>query len=193
MKPKRAAVYIRISTNEQNPDLQKHELPEYCERRGWSVADVYEDHVSGGKDRRPELDRLMADAKRRKFDVVVVWRFDRFARSTSHLLRALEEFSALGIDFVSVTEAIDTSTPAGKMVFTVLGAVAELERSIIRERVIAGQRAAKRRGVKFGRPGVAVDTAAVQALRGQGLSWRTIASQVGIPKDTLRRSIQPME
>jgi len=94
--------------------------------------------MSGGKDKRPNLDRLMADARRRKFDLVVVWRFDRFARSTSHLLRALEEFNTLRIDFVSVTEAIDTSTPAGKMVFTVLGAVAELERSITRERVIAG-------------------------------------------------------
>src|SRR6516164_6102007 len=113
-----------------------------------------------------------------KFDVVVVWRFDRFARSTSHLLPALEDFSAMGIDFVSITESIDTSTPTGKMVFTVLGAVAELERSIIRERVVAGQRAAKRRGVKFGRPIVAVDTAAVQTPREQGLSWRAIASQV---------------
>jgi DNA invertase Pin-like site-specific DNA recombinase len=132
----------------------------------------------------------MADAKRRKFDVVVVWRFDRFARSTSHLLRALEEFSALGIDFVSITESIDTSTPTGKMVFTVLGAVAELERSIIRERVIAGQRAAKRRGVKFGRPTVAVDSAHVIKLRQDGLSWRAIAAQTGIAKDTLRRSMQ---
>jgi DNA invertase Pin-like site-specific DNA recombinase len=187
---KRTAVYVRISTADQNSDLQKQELPEYCERRGWQGADVYEGHMSGGKDRRPCLDRLMADARRRKFDVVVVWRFDRFARSNSHLLRALEEFSALGFDFVSVTEAIDTSTPAGKMVFTVLGAVAELERSIIRERVIAGQRAAKRRGVKFGRPIVSVDTAAIQTLREQGLSWRAVASQVGLSKDTLRRSVQ---
>src|SRR4051812_37558461 len=185
---KRAAIYVRISTTEQNPDLQHHELPEYCQRRGWQVSEVYEDHVSGGKDRRTGLDRLIADAKRRKFDVVVVWRFDRFARSTSHLLRALEEFSALGIDFVSVTEAIDTSTPAGKMVFTVLGAVAELERSIIRERVIAGQRAARRRGVKFGRPVVAVDAAQVSRLRSSGMSWRAIAVQTGIAKDTLRRS-----
>jgi len=130
----------------------------------------------------------MADARRGKFDVVAVWRFDRFARSTSHLLRALEEFASLGIDFVSVTEAIDTSTPAGRMVFTVLGAVAELERSIIRERVIAGQRAAKIRGVKFGRPVVAVDTAQVRRLRDNGLSWRAIAAQTGMTKDTLRRS-----
>jgi DNA invertase Pin-like site-specific DNA recombinase len=188
---KRAAVYVRISTGDQNPDLQKHELPEYCGRRGWQVAEVYEDRASGGKDSRSGLDRLMADARRRKFDVVVVWKFDRFARSTSHLLRALEEFSALGIDFVSVTEAIDTSTPAGKMVFTILGAVAELERSIIRERVIAGQRAAKRRGVKFGRAVVAVDAAQVVRLRKDGLSWRAIAEETGIPKDTLRRSVQP--
>ena len=191
MNSKRAAVYIRVSTNEQNPDLQKHELPEYCDRRGWQAVDTYIDTVSGRKDRRPALDRLMADAKRRKFDVVVVWRFDRFARSTSHLLRALEDFSALGIDFVSITESIDTSTPTGKMVFTVLGAVAELERSIIRERVIAGQRAAKRRGVKFGRPIVAVDSSYVLKLRQDGLSWREIAAQTGIAKDTLRRSMQP--
>ena len=191
MRKKRAAVYVSISTAEQNSDLQNHELPEYCQRRGWQVAEVYEDHISGGKDRRPALDRLIADAKRRKFDVVVVWKFDRFARSTSHLLHALEEFSALGIDFVSVTEAIDTSTPTGKMVFTVLGAVAELERSIIRERVIAGQRAAKRRGVKFGRPIVPVDAASVSKLRQDGLSWRAIATQTGIAKDTLRRSMQP--
>ena len=130
----------------------------------------------------------MADARRRKFECVVVWKFDRFARSTSHLLRALEEFSALGIDFVSVTEAIDTSTPAGKMVFTVLGAVAELETSIIRERVIAGQNAARKRGVKFGRPIVAVDSALVARFRNSGMSWRAIAAQTGIAKDTLRRS-----
>jgi DNA invertase Pin-like site-specific DNA recombinase len=134
------------------------------------------------------IDAAKSYARRGKFDVVAVWRFDRFARSTSHLLRALEEFSSLGIDFVSVTEAIDTSTPAGRMVFTVLGAVAELERSIIRERVIAGQRAAKRRGVKFGRPTVAVDVARVLRLRNDGLSWRAIAAETGVPKDTLRRS-----
>jgi DNA invertase Pin-like site-specific DNA recombinase len=190
MRTKRAAIYTRISTGEQNADLQTRELPEFCERRGWSLgADTtYNDVMTGAKDRRPALDRLMADARRGKFQVIAVWRFDRFARSTSHLLRALEEFSSLGIDFVSVTEAIDTSTPAGRMVFTVLGAVAELERSIIRERVVAGQRAAKRRGVKFGRPAVAVDAVKVRKLRGEGLSWRAIAAETGVPKDTLRRS-----
>jgi DNA invertase Pin-like site-specific DNA recombinase len=153
----------RISTGDHNPDLQRQELPEYCQRRGWHLVETYEDHISGGKDRRPSLDRLMADARRRKFDVVVVWHFDRFARSTSHLLRALEEFYSLGIDFVPMTESIDTSTPAGKMVFTVLAAIAELERSIIKERAIAGRRAAKRRGVRFGRPNVSVPIAQVEA------------------------------
>lgn len=188
-KGARAAIYIRISTGDQNPDLQRQELPEYCERRGWQLVETYEDHISGGKDRRPNLDHLMADARRRKFDVVVVWRFDRFARSTSHLLRALEEFHSLRIDFVSVTEAIDTSTAAGKMVFTVLGAVAELERSIIRERVVAGQRAAKRRGVRFGRPNVPVPLGQVKRLRQKGLSWRAIEAETGIAKDTLRRAV----
>ena len=190
MKMKRAAIYTRISTGEQNSDLQTRELPEFCERRGWQLADTYSDVMTGAKDKRPALDRLMADARRGKFQVVAVWRFDRFARSTSHLLRALEEFAVLGIDFVSVTEAIDTSTPAGRMVFTVLGAVAELERSIIRERVVAGQRAAKKRGVKFGRPNVAVDAVRVRRLRNGGLSWRAIAAETGVAKDTLRRSMQ---
>src|SRR5215472_12310687 len=189
-KGSRAAIYIRISTGDQNPDLQRNELPEYCQRRGWVLVETYEDHMSGAKDRRPNLDRLLADVRRRKFDVVIVWRFDRFARSTSHLLRALEEFQSLGIDFVSLQEAIDTSTPAGKMVFTVLGAVAELERSIIRERVMAGQRAAKRRGVRFGRPNVDVDVNKVSKLRKSGLSWRAIAAETGLAKDTLRRAVE---
>jgi DNA invertase Pin-like site-specific DNA recombinase len=129
----------------------------------------------------------MDHARRGRFDVIVVWRFDRAARSTSHLLRMLEELNALGVDFISLIEAIDTSTPMGKMVFTVLGAVAELERSIIVERVRAGQRAVKRRGVRFGRPVVEVDMARVHRLRKSGLSWRAIADQIGVPKDTLIR------
>jgi len=186
----RAAIYIRISKDQQNSALQRDELPAYCTGRGWQVIETYEDHMTGGNDRRPQLDRLMADARRRKFDVVICWRFDRFARSSSHLLRALEEFQSLGIDFVSLREAIDTSTPAGKMVFTVLGAVAELERTIIRERVIAGQRAARRRGVRFGRPNLHVDVDEVSKLRNLGLSWRAIAAQTGLAKDTLRRALE---
>jgi DNA invertase Pin-like site-specific DNA recombinase len=115
----RVALYARVSTNNgQDPTLQTRELREYLERRGWQLAGEYVDvGVSGSKERRPELDRLMADAHRRRFDVVAVWKFDRFARSVSHLLRALETFRALGIEFVSLSEQIDTSTPMGKMVF----------------------------------------------------------------------------
>jgi DNA invertase Pin-like site-specific DNA recombinase len=108
--------------------------------------------ISGAKERRTQLDKLMADAHKRRFDVVVVWKFDRFARSVSHLLRALETFNSLGVAFVSLSESIDTSTPAGKMVFTVLGAVAELERSLIGERVKAGLANARAKGVRLGRP-----------------------------------------
>ena len=187
MKDKRVALYVRVSTGEQNLDLQLTELTDYATFRKWAIVEAYSDKMSGVKDRRPALDRLMADARRGRFDAVAVWRFDRFARSTSHLLRALEEFAALGIDFVSLKESIDTSTPMGKMVFTVLAAVAELERSTIRERVLAGQRAARRRGVRFGRPCVDVDTACALKLRKQGLSWREVAAEVGVPKDTLIR------
>ena len=125
----RVAIYARVSTTTHGQDvgLQTRELRQFAEARGWLVAGEYVDQgVSGAKDSRPELNRLMADAHKRRFDAVCVWRFDRFARSVSHLLRALETFKALGIDFVSYSEQMDTSTPAGKMVFTVLGAVAEL-------------------------------------------------------------------
>jgi DNA invertase Pin-like site-specific DNA recombinase len=121
----------------------------------------------------------MADAHRGQFDVVIVWKFDRFARSVSHLLRALEIFQALGIDFVSLSESLDTSTPAGKMVFTVLGAVAELERSLIVERVKAGLRNARAKGKRLGRPRKIVDIARIAALRAQGASWPKIAAQLG--------------
>ena len=150
----RVMLYSRVSTNNgQDPEVQSREIREYCERRGWKLADEYVDvGISGAKERRPELDRLIADAHRRKFDVVIVWRFDRFARSVSHLLRALETFKALGIEFVSLSEQVDTTTPTGKMIFTVLGAVAELERSLIAERVRAGLRNARAKGKRLGRP-----------------------------------------
>jgi DNA invertase Pin-like site-specific DNA recombinase len=152
---KRAALYARISTlnTGQDPSMQIAELKEYCKRRGWKVAGVYVDKgISGATDSRPELNRLMDDAHRRVVDCIVCWKFDRFARSTSHLLRALETFRALGIDFVSVTEQIDTSTPAGKMVFTILASVGEIERSLCVERVKCGMRNARAKGKLIGRP-----------------------------------------
>src|SRR5271154_4651347 len=121
--PLRVAVYARVSTvgNGQSPEMQLRELREHCDRRGWTVASEFVDEgISGSKEKRPELDRLMADAHRRRFDAVIVWKFDRFARSVSHLLRALETFNALGVGFLSLSESLDTNTPAGRMVFTVL-------------------------------------------------------------------------
>jgi DNA invertase Pin-like site-specific DNA recombinase len=149
----RAALYMRVSTkgHGQTTDTQALALREYTERRGFQIADEYRDEgISGSKDSRPSLDRLMKDARSRKFDVVIVARFDRFARSVSHLLRALEEFGHLGVDFVSISEAIDTSTPMGRMVFTVLGAVAELERNLVKERVQMGISRARKQGKALG-------------------------------------------
>jgi len=168
--------------------MQLRELREYCERRGWSVAGEYVDMgISGAKDRRPELDRLMSDAHKRRFDVIAVWKFDRFARSVSHLLRALDTFRVLGIEFVSLSESLDTATPAGRMVFTVLGAVAELERSLIAERVRAGLRNARAKGKRLGRPRVIVDEARIARLRATGLSWAKIAAQLGVGEGTVYR------
>ncbi len=187
----RVAIYARVSTanSGQDPTMQTRELREYAERRGWTVAGEYVDvGISGTKEKRPELDRLMADAHRRRFDCVVVWKFDRFARSVSHLLRALETFKAQGIEFVSFSEQMDTSTPAGKMVFTVLGAVAELERSLIVERVKAGLRNAKAKGKRLGRPRIGVDATRIAALRRAGRSWSEIANQTGWTKGTVQRA-----
>src|SRR5712692_10083118 len=156
----RAAIYARVSTTNHGQDvsMQMRELRQFADARGWQVVGEYVDvGISGSKDSRPELNRLMSDAHKRRFDLVCVWRFDRFARSVSHLLRVLETFKALGIEFVSFSEQMDTSTPTGKMIFTVLGAVAELERSLIVERVKAGLRNAKAKGKRLGRPRVVVD------------------------------------
>src|ERR1700731_1549125 len=178
----RTALYARVSTLDkgQSPEMQLRELREYCQRGGWQIAGEYVDiGVSGSKDSRPQLNKLLADANRRKFDSIVVWRFDRFARSVSHLLRALETFRSLGIEFVSYTEQMDTSTPVGQMIFTVLGAVSALERGLIVERVKAGLRNARAKGKRLGRPCVVVDRSRIAALRARGCSWRTIARQVG--------------
>lgn len=189
----RVAIYARVSTLNHGQDInvQTRELRQFAEVRSWQITGEYVDNgVSGAKDSRPELNRLMADAHKRRFDVVCVWRFDRFARSVSHLLRALETFKALGIDFVSFSEQMDTSTPAGKMVFTVLGAVAELERSLIAERVRAGLRNARAKGKTLGRPRVKVDAARIATLRASGLSWPKIAADLGVSVGTVYEAAQ---
>lgn len=188
----RVAIYARVSTTNHGQDvtMQIRELRQFAELRGWTVTAEYIDNgVSGAKDSRPELNRLMQDAGKRRFDIVAVWRFDRFARSTSHLLRALEQFRALGIDFVSFSENVDTSTPTGKMVFTVLGAVAELERSLIAERVRAGLRNAVAKGQKLGRPRAELDGARIAALRGQGQSIRQIAVELGCSAGLVHKTL----
>ena len=136
----RAALYARVSTNNgQNPEMQLNELREYCQRRGWEVAGEYTDNgVSGSRERRPQLDRLLADCRRRAVDAVVVYRYDRFARSLRQLVNALEEFRSLGIDFISLHEGVDTSTPNGRLVFGIFASIAEFERELIRDRVKSG-------------------------------------------------------
>jgi DNA invertase Pin-like site-specific DNA recombinase len=173
-----AAIYSRVSTvgHGQDPTMQTRELVEYCQRRGWDVFDCYVDEgVSGKRDSRPQLNRLMVDAHSRRFDVVVCWRFDRFSRSVSHLCRALESFNALGINFVSMIEQVDTTTPAGAFAFHILAAVAESERQTIVERVRGGLRNARAKGKRLGRPRKTVDVDRINSLRASGQSWRTIA------------------
>src|SRR5436853_193858 len=168
------ALYMRVSTkgHGQTTDTQAVALREYAERRGFDVVGEYRDEgISGSKDSRPALDKLMKDARTRHFDVVIVARFDRFARSVSHLLRALEEFNHLGINFVSLSESIDTSTPMGKMIFTVLGAVAELERNLIKERVHMGISRARKEGKQLGRPKRIFDREKARTML-QGMSVR---------------------
>jgi DNA invertase Pin-like site-specific DNA recombinase len=145
--------------------------------------------VSGSKDKRPALDKLMADVHHGNLDLVACWRFDRFARSVRHLVIALDEFRAKGIDFVSMHDGIDTSTPAGRFSFTIIAAVAELERELIRERTRAGIQAARRRGSKLGRPRVDIDLGRAVALRGEGRSIREVAAAIGVHPTTLHRAL----
>jgi DNA invertase Pin-like site-specific DNA recombinase len=189
---KRAALYARVSTNNgQNPEMQLRELREYCERRGLQVSGEYVDNgVSGAKERRPQLDRLLVDCRRRQVDAVIVYRYDRFARSLRQLVNALEEFRSLGIDFISLHEGVDTSTPNGRLVFGIFASIAEFERELIRERVKSGIAAARARGKRLGRPRRVVDRDRILSLRGQGLAWTAIAAKMGIGEGTARRVFQ---
>jgi DNA invertase Pin-like site-specific DNA recombinase len=188
--PKRVAFYARVSTSDQHPEIQLHALRQYAEARGLEIAGEYADHgVSGAKDRRQALDRLMADAKRRRFDVLACTKLDRLARSVHHLTTIGRELEALGIDLVVLDQAIDTSTPAGRLLFHVLGSIAEFERDLIRERTTAGMRAARRRGAKLGRPEAAVDRLQlVQGIRA-GVSVSELARRLGVSRPTVRKLV----
>src|SRR5271167_3466937 len=167
--------------------MQLRDLRTYCAARGLDLVREYIDvGQSGAKDSRPELNKLMDDARKRQFDAIVVWRFDRFARSTKHLLLALEEFRALGIQFISYQENVDTSTPLGQALFTIVSAVAQLERDLIRERVAAGIRNARANGKKLGRPMRAVDPDRILQMRAEGQTLQQIAANLGVGYGTVR-------
>lgn len=187
-KPIRAALYARVSTiaHGQDVELQLEELRQVAGQRGWVITEYVDEGVSGSKDRRPALDRLMGDARSGKVDLVAVWRFDRFARSTTHLLSALEEFRELHVEFLSLREQIDTSTPMGRAVFTIVAAVAELERGLIQERVVAGVRRAQASGTHCGRPRLAVPVDAAIALLKDGRGLREVAGMLNVDRNVLR-------
>jgi DNA invertase Pin-like site-specific DNA recombinase len=183
MKLKNAAVYVRVSTVDQHTELQETELREYCERRGWQYV-LYRDHgQSGAKDNRPALIEMLKDIRKRRVDVIVVWALDRLARSLKHLLTIAEECRALGVDIVCLRQNIDTTLPAGRLTFQVLGAVAEFEREMLRERVKAGMQQARRSGKRIGRPALRHfgprDIEQVRSLRANGTSVRKLAKDLG--------------
>ncbi len=184
----RAAIYARVSTLDQEPENQLAELRRYVEARGWTGQEFVDHGVSGTKDRRPALDRLVADARRRKVDTVVVWRLDRLGRSLKHLVTLLDELQALGVGFVSLGEGIDLQTPAGRLQLHILAALSEFERARIAERVAAGLARARRNGQQLGRPRVDVSADALASVA--GLSTRQAALRLGVSASTIRRRLR---
>ena len=180
----RVALYARVSTSDQTNENQLDELRRYTVARGWESVE-YTDVISGAKDRRPALDHLLKDVRRRKVDVVVCWRLDRLGRSLKHLVTLLDELQALGVSFVSLGEGIDCTTPAGKLQLHILAALAEFERGRIQERVRAGLARARRQGTRLGRPEVTIPAERVAAVA--GLSVKAGAAMLGISPSTLKR------
>ena len=186
----RAAIYVRVSTGEQSTSMQRRLLEEFCAHRGWTYL-LFEDLASGSVRTRPGLEAMLKEARRRAIDVVVVWKFDRFARSVSHLVSSLEEFKSLGIGFISLTESIDTTTPAGELVFNVIAAIAQFERELIRERIRAGLEHARSRGVKLGRPALdrSMLVEKIAQERQNGKNWGQISRNLGISTRSAKRLI----
>jgi len=183
-----AAIYARVSTFDQDNSMQVRELTDYATIRGWKVV-VYQDQMSGGKNDRPGLNDLLDAARRRLIDVVLVWKLDRFGRSTTDLLNNIRELEALGVRFLAVTQGLDTdqSNPVSRFLLTILGAVAELEREMICERVRAGQKRAKEKGVKFGRPERIFNRERAKELAAAGVSFRDIAKRLEVGRGTIQR------
>ena len=190
-KTKNVVAYLRISTDEQNTGSQVEAIKRYCVNQSWTLKKVYEDKgVSGAVDDRPALNQLKKDCMDSKFQAVLVFRFDRMARSTSHLLECLQLFNRYGVDFVSVSEGVDTTTAVGKMIFTFLSAISEFEREIIKQRVVAGVRKAQAEGTHCGRPRKGFDYAEVIRLHKEGWSLRQIAEKQGVSYVTIYRTIK---
>jgi len=187
---KRAALYMRVSTLDQHPETQFYDLRQMASQRGFEIVAEYTDRISGAKARRPGLDDLMRDARRGKFDIVLVWASDRIARSVKHFLEVLDELSRLNIEYVSFRENIDTGGPLGRAVVTIIGVVAELERSLIVERVRAGMRRARLEGRHIGRPSLDLDRVAIFQDRRQGMSLGQIARTHRASRATIHRIIQ---
>ncbi len=187
---KRAALYMRVSTIDQHPETQLHDLRGLAAQRGFQIVQEYTDKISGAKARRPGLDQLLADARRKKFDVVLVWSFDRIARSVRHFLEVLDELNQLQIEFISFRENIDTSGPLGRAMIVIIGAIAELERNLIIERVRAGMRRARLEGRQIGRTPLEVNRAALLIDRERGMSLKDLAKAYGISKASVCRVIK---
>jgi DNA invertase Pin-like site-specific DNA recombinase len=174
---------------QQDPEMQLRELREYAKHRELVIIDEYIDRMTGSKDSRPALNRLMADACQRRFDAVLVWKLDRFGRSLRHLVNAIAELEALGVAFISFRDNLDLTTPSGRLMFQIIGAMAEFERALIQERVRAGLRNAKAKGKKLGRPRAIVNIEEIAELREQGLSWARITDQTGTSEGTAQRVV----
>jgi DNA invertase Pin-like site-specific DNA recombinase len=181
----RAAIYARVSTIDQEPENQLQELRRYVQARGWTAVEYVDRGVSGAKDRRPALDTLVTDARRRRFDVLVCWRLDRLGRNLRHLITLLDELQALGVAFVSLAEGIDATTPAGKLQMHILGAIAEFERERIRERVMAGLQRARAKGRRLGRPQARPPIERLQRVA--ELSIEVAAERLGVSRSTVKR------
>jgi DNA invertase Pin-like site-specific DNA recombinase len=188
----RVGIYARVSTlHNQNPEMQLAELREYASRRGWEVTAEYVDlGVSGSKESRPELNRMLAAAHARAFDAVVCWKLDRLGRSLKHLVTTIGDLSAYGVAFISLRDNLDLSTPSGRLMMHIIGAMAQFERELIKERVSAGMQAARRRGSRIGRPRAYANAEKIRALRAQDIPWRVIAKQLGIGTGTAIRALQ---
>ena len=186
----RVGIYCRVSTDGQSVDLQVNELREYAARREWIVIDEYLDvGVSGAKESRPALNRMMLDARQRKFDILLVWKIDRFGRSLKHLVNSLAELENLGVAFVSLRDSLDLSSSAGRLMAQLLGAISEFERSLITERVRAGIRNARNKGGRLGRPPLEVDGGRIARLRASGASLRAISEQLGMSLGSVHRAL----